>query len=191
MTPDEILEQQRIIKTGDGLAAYKFDRDVDGADIAAMQKVVLAHGDAEDACFFACVVDGELDISALQKMVLDSKDGYLSTYFACDLQGCCELKESDIEALQAITLEYGDGVDACKFALGVKGADIKALQQVVIDRGDAFDAYAFARDVEGSDVVKLYERAEVVRFKKLTPEEAEGFREMADNAADDTPSMSM
>ena len=144
MTPEQEKRQQAIIERGDAVDAYRFARDVEGADVNALQAVVVERGNGWDTYQFARDIEGA-DIDALQRVVLERGGGRHAYLFARDIEG------ADVAALQQVVIERGDGYYAYLFARDIEGADIDALQDVVIERGDGWDAYRFARDIEGAD----------------------------------------
>lgn len=143
--------QQDIINSGTGWDAYIFARDIDGADIRALQKVVSERGDGRTAYKFACQIYGA-DIEALQQVIIDRCDAIHAYDFAK------HIANADIEALQQVVLDSGNSMYACNFARNIPGADIQALQKVVLERGDGRTAYWFASNVDGADLIALQDR---------------------------------
>ena len=76
MTENELKEQMRILQSGSGEDLCRFARDIEGADISALQARVLEIGTGADCLFFALnVKDAALDALLYRKMELDEKDG--------------------------------------------------------------------------------------------------------------------
>lgn len=72
MTKDQIIEQARVLEIGDGWECYWFARDVEGADIEALQARVLAVGNGWNCYCFARDIKGA-DIDALQARIKELK----------------------------------------------------------------------------------------------------------------------
>jgi hypothetical protein len=96
---------------------------VPGADVAALQAVVLASGGAQWCYYFARFVPGA-DVAALQAAVLASGDAKWCYWFAQDVPG------AEVAALGAAVLASGDAWWCHHFARNVPGADIAALRRV-------------------------------------------------------------
>lgn len=86
MSDSDALFQQNIFDSGDGYAAYNFAKQVDGADIRALQNVILCRGTGDNAYRFAKHTTGA-DITTLQDVVMQRGNGRDAYRFAQDIKG--------------------------------------------------------------------------------------------------------
>lgn len=140
MRQAEKREQQEILEDKDVSRALQFARDVEGADIKALQAMVIERGDGTDAYSFARHIEGA-DVEALQAVVIGRGRAHDAYLFAKYVEG------ADIESLQAVVLERGAGGNTYyRFARDIEGADPKPLLKKalsnpgLLDEGDVADA---------------------------------------------------
>ena len=150
LTRSQKDKQRRVIKKENCWDIYKFARDNTGADVAALQQVLI------------------------QQMATKECDPHIPCMFARDIPG------ADVTALQQCVIEMGSGYAAYLFSLNIPSANVVALQQTVIEKGDGWDCYMFSRDVPGADVTLLFASAESKAFDELNAEEIKAFRILRD-----------
>lgn len=128
--------QDIVIDSGNAAVAFDFALFIPGADVKALQRVVMRSADTSYLTPFLAI-DGA-DIDALRASVIDHGTGWDAYKFAYRTQG----KYTD--QLQQVVIDRGEPIDAVHFAEMIDGADIPALQQKVMDGTDIHAIYAFA-----------------------------------------------
>ncbi|SDE15753.1 hypothetical protein [Desulfuromonas thiophila] len=138
--PGIITEMQQIIigyclQKKEAYLLYLFARDVPGADVAAIQKIVNEWGRYPDVMLFGRDIEGA-NLRAIEKELsgLPADEGYYTLPFALHVKGM------DVKLLQGVMLKYleknknqfaaGAGYS---FAVNVEGANVEAFY-AAIDR---------------------------------------------------------
>jgi len=116
--------QSAVIESQNPWYCYVFAK-LPGADVLALGRVIIQHGDAEINKRYAKHIPGT-DIEAHAQVVLDSGDLYQNFKFAKDVPG------ADVSAHAQVILDSGDARMNEKFAkLGIgKGVNPKAHEKL-------------------------------------------------------------
>jgi hypothetical protein len=132
-------KEQEVINSKDPRKSYLFAKDVPGANIQELQKVVLSS--FPYSYFFAKDVPGA-NIQELQKVILSSP--YYSYLFAKDVPG------ANIQELQKVVLNEPES--SYLFAKDIPGANIQELQKGVLN--NPVWSYKFAK-LPGANIQEL------------------------------------
>ena len=146
LSKEKEREQNEILKEWKRYDCYLFARDVEWADIKALEKKVIEMWNRDDCCDFAMDVKWA-DIRALEKEVMKIWNRVDFSRFIN------EVKWADKEALEKRAIEVWDRSGCCYFAENVEWADVKALGKVVMETWGRYYCNYFMNNVKWANIM--------------------------------------
>ncbi|MCQ2556114.1 MAG: hypothetical protein MJ149_02155 [Clostridia bacterium] len=146
--------EDKIAELSNPELAYRFVREVKGADKQKFADIILASGNAEFIYLAARSFD--LSIEPFQEAIIKIGDPKWITYFAK------YVAFADVDALQAAVINSFNAKYISKFATNVRFADVELLEKALLKTKDAHHIAWYCHDAKIKDPAKLREFEDVV-----------------------------